>query len=76
MKNLPDDINPCYITQRSSENIVCLGGRLSRFNPLSNFYETPFTYDSSEQTLQHTKAVKFDDTSQAIPNREQLERHL
>ena len=39
MKNLPDHINPCYISQRSLENIVCFGGRRSRFNPLSNFYE-------------------------------------
>ena len=89
MKNLPDDINPCYISQRSSENIVCFGGRLSRFNPLSNFYETPFTHDrirfsSSEQALQHAKAVKFGDTSrtQLILNssdcneQERLGRHV
>ena len=70
IQSLPDDINPCYLSQRTSDNVVCFGGRLSRYNPLSNFYEVPFVYNntkfsSSEQAIQHTKAVKFGDNAQA-----------
>lgn len=70
ISSLPDDINPCYLAQRTSDDVVCFGGRLSRFNPLSNFYESPFVfnqtkYTSSEQALQHSKALKFRDFNQA-----------
>ena len=49
---------------------MCFGGRLSRHNPLSNFYEVPFFYNnikytSAEQALQHSKALKFGDHTQA-----------
>ena len=70
IKNLPNDINPCYLSQRTSDSVVCFGGKLSKYHPLSNFYDTSFVYknikyNSSEQALQHIKSLKFNDNTKA-----------
>ena len=64
---LPTDISGLKVTSKISNQAMCFFGEL---NPLSNFHRCTFiknghTYHSSEQFIQHTKALHFADTEVA-----------
>ena len=61
MKNF----NECSI-----DKTIVIGGMYSDFNPLSNYYKSPFKYGrrkyiTIEQGYQHQKALMFDDLDTA-----------
>ncbi|MCG8623874.1 MAG: NADAR family protein, partial [Proteobacteria bacterium] len=64
---LPSDINGFKATSKTSNQALCFFGEL---NPLSNFHNCNFvvngkSYHSTEQYIQHTKAMYFDDKETA-----------
>lgn len=66
INQLPEVINPLTLSKKENNSTLCFGGRLSSYNPLSNFFNCSFFYknvhySSSEQALQHQKALKFND---------------
>lgn len=70
INDLPDEVHPTYLSQRVSNEVVCFGGRLSKYNPLSNFFQANFfhnktKYTTSEQAFQHSKALHFHDFDRA-----------
>ena len=63
LNQLPEELNIFKVTTRENENVV---GFFGEINPLSNFYPSPFAYDSvhyisSEQFIQSSKAKYFGD---------------
>ena len=66
LNELPGKLHPRNFTHRANENTHVFGGLLSEFDSLSNYGRTVFTYgdivySSSEQAIQHSKALKFKD---------------
>ena len=56
--------------ERSNDKTIVIGGMYSDFNPLSNYYKSPFKYGrrkyiTIEQGYQHQKALMFDDLDTA-----------
>lgn len=70
LDTLPEKLKPLTLSERKSDDVLCFGGILSRFHPLSNFCASDFvfkknTYSSSEQALQHQKCLYFGDLHHA-----------
>ena len=70
LDELPEDLETFKITTKEDDNTLAFFGEL---NPLSNFHPARFSmnetvYSSSEQYIQHTKALFFKDnkTAEAI----------
>lgn len=70
LDSLPTALTPSTLSEKKSDEVLCFGGPLSRFHPLSNFNKSFFyfkniTFSSSEQALQHQKCVYFKDFARA-----------
>ena len=67
LSQLPQKLSPFEVTTKSNEDTLCFFGELC---PFSNFYPAKFTYDkihysSSEQLIQHKKALYCGDNTTA-----------
>ena len=68
ISELPDEIHPCTLAEKSSSTVLVFGGSTSVHHNLSNFrvlkekfiFEQ-FSYNSSEQAFQHKKAREAND---------------
>ena len=63
LNKLPSELNVFNLTSKSNKNTI---GYFGELNPLSNFHPAPFMvngvhYICSEQFIQHTKAILFQD---------------
>ena len=67
---LPSDIHPSKVSQLETDNFIAFGTPLSRYNFLSNFYQTRIKYNKknfncAEQLYQYMKCVYFGDQETA-----------
>lgn len=70
INQLPQHINPNTLSYKCDANTYVFGGIYSTFNPLSNWFQSSFTYNNTdylnlEQAWQHQKAIGSGDMSKA-----------
>ena len=70
LHKLPEPINPRSLSEKRTKGMICLGGILSEYHELSNYYNSKFTFKnqeftSVEQGFQFGKATLFGDNRTA-----------